>query len=107
MKNFNQYSVLAALQRSDAFVMTAAMVLYRRQTLDERAISMSVHVNVLGFNRADAATMTAICEASILTGMDIEIARDRVAKYARQLADHANGNRVDFGAAVADAVSIR
>jgi len=107
MRNFNQYSILTALQRSDAFVMRAARVLYLRQTLDERAIAMSVHVNVLGFNRADAVTMTAICEASVITGMDIEIARGRVAKYARQLADHANGNRVDFGAAVTDAVSVR
>lgn len=103
MKRHNRYTITTALHRSNSFVMRAAEVLYKRQTIDERASGMSVHINVLGFNRADSETMTAIVEAWLTTNEvcheSVEIARQRCLKYSRQLTDHANGNHVDLALA--------
>ena len=100
MRRHNRYSIRAALDRSPSFVMRAAEVLYKRQTIDERAIAMSVYVNRLGFNRADAATVTGIVESFQDTGSvtheDVQIVRERCWKYTRQLSEHANGEHVDL-----------
>lgn len=101
MRRHNRYTVTTALHQDTRFVVEAARILYKRQTIDERVTGMSVHVNVLGFNRADSETMTAIVEmwdAGAYTPTSLSIARDRCLKYSRQLAAHANGQHVDFAA---------
>ena len=102
MRRHNRYSIRAALDRSNSFPMRCAEVLYKRQTIDERAIAMSVYVNRLGFNRADAATVTGIVESFRDSGHvsheDVQIVRERCWKYTRQLSDHANGQHVDLAA---------
>ena len=108
MRKHNRYTVTTALHASTTFVIEAARILYKRQTIDERITGMSVHVNVLGFNRADSETMTAIVEMwdrGAYTTASLEIARGRCLKYSRQLSEHANGHHVDFGAHGWDALS--
>ena len=113
MRRHNHYTIVTALQRSDTFVMRAAIVLYKRQTWDEKLSGMSVHVNWLGFNRADSEVMTAIVEewkagnwkTENISADSIAIARRRVAKYAKQLAKHANGHHVDFGRHASEVLS--
>lgn len=110
MRQHNQYTVTTALHADTRFVVEAARILYKRQTMDERDTGMSVHVNVLGFNRADSETMTAIVElwdVGAYTQVSLDIARQRCLKYSRQLADHANGEHVDFGAHGWEALNLR
>ncbi len=109
MRKHNQYTVTTALYNDTRFVVEAARILYKRQTIDERVTGMSVHVNVLGYNRADSETMTAIIElwdAGAYTPTSLEIARERCLKYSRQLANHANGQHVDFGVHAWEALAL-
>ena len=100
MRKHNRYTVTTALHASDSFVLEAARILYLRQTNDERHSGMSVHVNLLGYNRADSETMTGIVEAMdlmLVSAEGIVTARERCLKYARQLASHMNGQHIDLG----------
>ncbi len=101
--------VLRRLQRSDIFVERALMVLYARQTTDEQNSQSTRETNGVGFNQADAYWCTKLArqvianrddpnsryhtEGTRLSERQRAIARDRLKKYAGQLADHANRNR--------------
>lgn len=79
------------LVRSDAAVFRAVVVLYERQTEDERATDQTTHRNGVGFNGVDARLMSYyarwIKQNGCLTGRHVERARRAVRKYRAQLLD--------------------
>ena len=101
--------ILHKLAVSDVFLERSLMVLYARQTSDERSQQATVEVNGVGFNRYDAGYLTSLAEqvrdnagnprsqyhteGQRLSPRQRTAARNKLKKYVRQLVDHANRNR--------------
>ena len=81
------------LTRTDA-VCKALVRLVSFQTADERLVGQTVHHNGAGFNGYDAKLLTSFAEqvekGRGLSEKQLTIARKRLVKYTRQLADYAN-----------------
>lgn len=90
-KAWTEKDIDALLQRSDAAVFRAVVVLYDRQTEDERATDQTTHRNGVGFNGVDARLLSYyarwIKANGRLTGRHVEKARRAVRKYRAQLLD--------------------
>jgi len=94
------------------WVARALVVLHDRQTNDEREAQTTSHSNGVGFNGTDANILSSFAEqvraweatppqerryAMPLSPRQMELARKKVAKYARQLADEVE-KRLGVGA---------
>lgn len=87
-------SIKALLARSDSAVKRALVVLYDRQTQDEKREDQTKHHNNRGFNHGDAKKCSYWARL-VLSGRElypstVEKARRRLMKYAGQLAVIAN-----------------
>lgn len=87
-------SIKALLSRSDAAVKRALVVLYHRQTQDEKRDDRTKYHNNRGFNHGDAKKCSYWARL-VLSGRElfpntIAQARRRLMKYAGQLAVIAN-----------------
>lgn len=85
-----------ALTKSSKFVERALVALYARQTADEQVIKEASEDNGVGFTGTDAEILTSFAEWVIkswkpegekLSAKQMEIARKRLPKYWRQLAE--------------------
>jgi hypothetical protein len=86
--------IVALLDSNDQAVLRALVVLYDRQTQDEREMSETVHHNERGFSAFHARQGSCLARL-VLSGRSLwpeqlERARHLVRKYAQQLADEAN-----------------
>lgn len=83
------------LQRSDKAVRRGLLCLYYLQTADEQNDAVTNSRNGVGFNSYDAKFLTSLAKFLIVNGYltpkQIKYARDRLLKYAGQLAKIANG----------------
>lgn len=89
------------INRNDADVCAAVVTLYRKQTRSERNARNTGEYNGVGFNKFDAEILSSFAEQIIrnkrqgrkylLSVKQMEIARKRIRKYAKQLAKIANG----------------
>ena len=89
------------IDRNDIDVCRAVVTVYRRQTLSERSSYSTNVTNGVGFNKFDAEILTSFAKQIIrnkamgrrylLSRSQMEIARKRIRKYAKQLARIANG----------------
>jgi hypothetical protein len=82
--------IVAALERSDAFVCHAVCALYERQTRDEQAIGETVVHNKVGFSGCDAEILSSFAKfckkTGFLTPKQTALARKKLPKYRKQLA---------------------
>lgn len=89
------------INRNDADVCAAVVTLYRKQTKSEQNARSTGEYNGVGFNKFDAEILSSFAEQIIrnkrrgrkylLSVKQMEIARKRIRKYAKQLAKIANG----------------
>lgn len=83
------------LLASDKMVIRSLLVLYQRQTDNEKLKQHNNEVNGMGFNQYDAPILTDFCSklkgGYYLTDKQIKIARKRLLKYVKQLTKIANG----------------
>lgn len=91
---WNKAKIEALLLKSDKAVNRAIVVLYNRQTRDERAVSDTKHTNKIGFSAAHARRGSYYgrwCSSGrTLSGRHLVKARELVLHYTQQLADEAN-----------------
>lgn len=92
--------IKALLERSDRAVERAVVLIYHRQTADERAGEVTVHSNGVGFNAFDAEILSSFAkqielnrwnmpEGRILSAKQMVIARRKMMRYTRQLIEEA------------------
>ncbi len=91
------------LGKSNKAVERAVLCIYERQTADEKAVGETNHQNGVGFNASDAELLTSFAAqinkkvanggalGNCLSPKQLELARKKMPRYARQLAEEANG----------------
>ena len=89
------------LAKNDTFLERSLIVLYDRQTADEKSAQTTAHENGRGFNGTDAFILTSFAQWAIsgaakgipegkrLSTKQKEIARRKLTKYTGQLIEHA------------------
>lgn len=91
---YSEREIRQRLSTDDHLAETALEILYRRQTRDERAGARTVWLNERGFNQDDAPVLTPLARrvwrGQPLSKTELNIARYRLPKYARQVADYLN-----------------
>ena len=98
---WTEQMVKDALDRSAENVCKAVVTIYRKQTQEERNSYSTRVTNGVGFNKFDAEILTSFAKQIIynkdmgrrylLSYKQVEIARKKMRKYAKQLAKIANG----------------
>ncbi|MCR4330427.1 MAG: hypothetical protein NUV49_00910 [Patescibacteria group bacterium] len=90
----NKENIKALINRNDTALKRAVVVIFERQTLDEKQTESTRHSNNRGFNHADAKCGTYyarwILGGRQLTGLHLDKARRMMQKYCGQLAVIAN-----------------
>ena len=83
------------LLASDKMVIRSLLVLYQRQTDNEKLKQHTNELNNMGFNQYDAPILIDFCfrlkGGYFLTDRQIKVARKRLLKYVKQLTKIANG----------------
>lgn len=85
----------------DDFLMECILIMYNLQTSSERITKSTHHTNGVGFNKADAPFLTELSKKIksmkegpakwlLVSSDDLEIAREKMQKYSRQLANILN-----------------
>lgn len=104
VKVWDRDEIVTLLQKSDETLARAVLVLYARQTADEKCKSTTVEHNGRGFNAKDAGFLSSIARAlprygNRLTYKQAVIVRKMVPKYWRQLLEEIElkGGRVSYG----------
>lgn len=103
-KVWKQIDILELLNRQDIVgdkaVCRAVVAIYKRQTDAEKQREFTIEHNGVGFNSADSSLLSSFAKQIIarshrpgcpLSSKQLYLARTRITKYARQLADIANG----------------
>jgi hypothetical protein len=89
-----KHTIRALLLTNDRAVERAMVVLFDRQTQDEKATEATRHHNNRGFNHGDAKKGTYMARWVLsgrkLTGHHLDRARRMAMRYAGQLAEEAN-----------------
>lgn len=101
--------VVAVLARTDKaateFVGRAVYALFERQTREEQNADMTVHHNGVGFSGCDAEILSSFAKfwkkTGFLTPKQAVIARKKLVKYRKQLAEIAEEKRAEKVAPVA------
>lgn len=108
-KTWTPDEIVAALNRSDLFVGRAVAALYERQTAYEKDAKVTKEDNKVGFNGVDAEILSSFAEQfkrrGFLTPKQLVIARRKMPKYRKQLAEIAaekNGQKAPAPAPVAE-----
>lgn len=94
-KKWTKEEIKEMLQRNDKAVLRALVVIFSLQTDAERSSEETVEHNGVGFNGADAEICSSLAKQIIRRGTlsqkQMEIARKKIMKYARQLTLVSNG----------------
>lgn len=90
-KKERQAKIKQLLAEKDKAVVRAVVAIYRRQTNDEKLCQLTKETNYQGFCANDASIMSMYAEQILkfggLTQQQLRIARDRMMRYSRQLAE--------------------
>lgn len=77
------------LQRNNKALIKALLLIYDRQTEEEKHISESIQDNSIGFNKYDTYILTyyakSILEGGLLSPEDVYVIRAKMPKYWKQL----------------------
>lgn len=95
VRQWTKAQIVALLDSNDKAVARALVRLYQYQTQDEQSTLETKHTNGVGFNSADARTLTDIAQkcqrfGGTLTPRQTALVRRRIRKYAGQLVAIAN-----------------
>ena len=86
--------IVALLEKDDQAVERAIVVIYERQTQEEKVFAAAVKVNGVGFSQGDAEFGTSLAKGCLryghLTVKQLPYARKMAIKYREQLVDVAN-----------------
>lgn len=105
-KKWTKERIRELIETNDKMLEHSLIVLFRRQTPDERVCERTSNTNKMGFNQYDAEILTSFAkqilnpqtqekypEGRRLSPKQKTIARKKLKKYARQLADYANAQK--------------
>lgn len=97
MSIWNETLIRARLDYDDRWVCRALMVLYSRQTQDEKSDQTAKHTNGMGFSAADAPFFTRLAEwyrdKGWLSKKQIAaLRRDDIGKYWKQILEVIQAN---------------
>ena len=94
MKVWTKEEIKDLMEQHDSTVIKCMRQIYNRQTEYEQCIGGTTEANGVGFNGCDAEILSSFCrfynERGYLTDKQIAIARKKMKKYARQIAEIAN-----------------
>ena len=94
-KTWTKEEILNLLANNDEMVKRSVLKLYEKQTDYEKAVQNTEENNGVGFNGLDANLLSSFAEFALksgfLTTKQTAIARNKLKKYAGQLAKIANG----------------
>jgi hypothetical protein len=94
-KKWNKEAIIELIDKNDKAVERALIVIYDRQTEEEKEIEQTKDHNGIGFNSIDAEFLTSCAEGlkkyGKLTIKQIAVVRKRIRKYWKQLLFIANG----------------
>ena len=94
-KTWTKEEILNLLANNDEMVKRSVLKLYEKQTDYEKAVQNTEESNGVGFNGLDANLLSSFAEFALksgfLTTKQTAIARNKLKKYAGQLAKIANG----------------
>lgn len=97
MKYWTKKEIAAKLATDDQWLLRGLVALYKLQTQDEKRDLTTRHDNMVGFNAGDGKFMTLkgrlVSHGVQMSEAEMYTIRKRMAKYAQQLADIANGER--------------
>jgi hypothetical protein len=94
-RTWTKEEIIARLQSDADFLTRALVVLYDRQTADEKAAEGTKHQNGVGFNGSDASYLSYVARYVIdrrvvVSGKHLEKVQKKLVKYAGQITAHAN-----------------
>ena len=97
MKEWTQKEIAEKLKTDVRWLEKGILAIYRYQTSEEQVLGETVEQNGYGFNGADASYLSYIARY-LLTGRHLDggyliKSREKMIKYAGQLARIANGNQ--------------
>ena len=94
-KKWTKAEIAFQIETNNAWLVRALLAIYNRQTEDEKSSELTKHENGVGFNGVDSPYLSRIAQfylqRGFLTKPQIEAVRQKMKKYAGQLADIANG----------------
>ncbi len=94
MKEWTKEEIAANMERSDLWLMRGLLAIYARQTNQEKDAGAAYERNKAGFTLYDAPICMSIAEqvqaGNTLTEKQLAVIRNRMKKYAGQLAKIAN-----------------
>jgi hypothetical protein len=86
--------IVALLETNNGFLCRSVVKIWNRQTTDEKICKGTSHENGRGFNGTDANILSSFAEYYVtkgyLTKNQLELARKKMKKYAKQLTIVAN-----------------
>lgn len=97
-KKWTKDSIKELLDRNEQAVLRGIVAIYRLQTTDEQINHQTSVSNGVGFSGVDADFMSSLAEGIIqygrLTPKQFAIGKNKIRKYAQQLANIANSKEV-------------
>ena len=95
MDKWSKEEIREKLETSDNWLAHAIVAIYKKQTQDEQVSKATNRHNNVGFTGCDAYILSSFAEqinaGKTLSFKQINCARPKMLKYARQLANIANG----------------
>jgi len=96
MKVWTKEEIKELMERRDNVLITCMLRIYNQQTETERCYGETLEANGKGFNGCDAEILSSFCrfykENNFLTQRQIALARKKMKKYSKQVADLANAH---------------
>lgn len=93
-KKWTKEEIRERIQKEDKWLYRGLVVIYERQTYEEQTYEATIKSNGVGFTGADARIMTYLAKwviaKKVLNDKWKEVARQKLLKYAGQLAKIAN-----------------
>lgn len=97
-KIWDKDEIVALIERNDAAVARALMIVYENQTVDEKSRQTTCHHNGVGFTARDAAFLSDIAKKWKIWGRwaskrQCDAVRAVIKKYHRQILQHMLDNQ--------------
>lgn len=96
MKTWTKQEIKLNIAMNDAWVIRGMLAIYARQTASEQNAGETQEDNGIGFSGVDAFILSSFCEQykarKFLSPKQMEMARKKMLKYSRQLAEIANSS---------------
>ena len=99
LTSWTRYQLLELIRHNDEMVRRSLVMLYHRQTVDEKQRQETKHQNGRGFNAFDAPALIGLAECYLrtrhLSPQQIYFIRKKLLKYIRQIQEEANHGTIN------------